>query len=354
MKKLPLLLLACTLAACNDQVGQVETAVRERATSVTVERAELRDIDYVLTALGSVESIHHPTISAETNGQVISVDVSEGQSVDAGKLLASVDNTLHQIEAAKAEAELKRQSVLVENQSKEVTRLKRLHKSQSVSRDRLEDEEAQFAMQRAQQVVSSKQWELAQYLESKTRVLAPQAGQIARRHVSLGDYVTPGMPLFDLVSVDRLKARLSFPEHDVANITLGKEVRLTSPIVPEMIAIGEVTAINPQINIRNRAIEVTVEFDNPGGWLPGASVDATLVIEIHPKALTLPTRSIVTRNDKEVVFVVDGQRARMQEVKLGWREVDWVEIIRGIQAEDRVVVNGAALISDGSQLVELK
>ncbi len=352
MKKISLVLLACTLAACGNSSDQVEAIAQEREISVTLERAELRDIDYVLTALGSVESIHHPTISAEASGQIISVEVSEGQSVDARKLLTSIDNTLHKIEAAKAEAELKRHAVLVENQSKEVNRLKRLDQSRSVSKDQLEDEEAQLAMLKAQRIVATKQWEQALYMESKTRVMAPQAGLITRRHISLGDYVTLGMPLFDLVSVDRLKARLSFPEHDVSNITIGKEVRLTSPIVPDMIAIGEVTAINPQINVRNRAMEVTVEFDNPGGWLPGASVDATLIVEVHAQAQTLPTRSIVTRDNKEVIFIIDGQRARMREVKLGWREVDWVEVTSGLQINDRVIVDGAALISDGSLLVE--
>ena len=129
-------------------------------------------------------------------------------------------------------------------------------------------------------------------------------------------------------------------------------VLLVSPAAPGVMAIGEVTGINPQININNRAIEVTVEFGNPGGWLPGASVDATVIIDEHPAALTLPATSIVTRSDQEVVFVVEGDRARVRPVTLGWREVDWVEITAGLQVGDRVVVMGAALISDGSLLVE--
>ena len=346
------LMLLSILTGCGEQSDSASAAPVERATSVTVAQPFKRDIDYVLTALGSVESIHHPTISAETNGQIVTVDISEGQSAATGQLLTTIDNPLHQIEAAKAEAELKRQAVLLENQSREVVRLKRLEKSQSVSRDQLEDQEAQLAMLRAQRDVAKKQWEQALHMESKTRVLAPQAGLIARRHISLGDYVTLGTPLFDLVSVEKLKARLSFPEHDVTSIAIGKLVRLASPAAPDAIAIGEVTGINPQINIYNRAIEVTVKFDNPGGWLPGASVDATLIIDQHLDALTLPTISVVTRSDRKVVFVVEGDRASVRPVSLGWREVDWVEITAGLDAGDRVVVKGAALISDGSLLAE--
>ena len=207
-------------------------------------------------------------------------------------------------------------------------------------------------MLQAQRDVARKQWEQALYMESKTRVLAPQAGLIARRHVSLGDYVSLGTPLFDLVSVDRLKARLAFPEHETAAIKIGKEVRLVSPAAPGVVAIGEVTGINPRINVQNRAIEVTVEFPNPGGWLPGASVDATVVVQERPGALTLPATSVVTRSDQDVVFVIEGDRARLRPVEIGWREVDWVEITEGLEAGDRVVVKGAALITDGSLLAE--
>jgi RND family efflux transporter MFP subunit len=352
MKSTYTLLSLALLFGCSVESDQTAVPTAERSTSVTVAQPVKRDIDYVLTALGSVESIHHPTISAETNGQIVSVDISEGQPVNARQLLAGIDDTLHQIEAATAEAELQRQSVLLENQSKEVVRLKRLEESQSVSRDQLEDQEDQLAMLQAQHDIAEKRWEHALHMASKTRVLAPQAGLIARRHISLGDYVTPGTPLFDLVSVDKLKARLSFPEHDAASIAIGKSVQLVSPAAPGVVAIGEVTGINPQINVYNRAIEVTVEFDNPGGWLPGSSVDATLVIDEHANALTLPPTSVVTRSDREVVFVVEGERATIRPVTVGWREVDWVEITAGVRPDDRVVVKGAALISDGSLLTE--
>ncbi len=116
-------------------------------TRVTITRPALQPIDDVLTALGSVESIHHPTISAETAGQIVSIEVSEGEAVAAQQLLTTIDNTLHAIEADKASAELQRQEVLLDNQQREVDRLLQLTKSQSVSRDKLEDEQALHSYQ---------------------------------------------------------------------------------------------------------------------------------------------------------------------------------------------------------------
>jgi RND family efflux transporter MFP subunit len=350
VKYLQLVLVAALVAACSDGAGELAGDALERVTRVVVEKPMRHDVKYVLSALGTVESIHNPTLSAETMGQVQEIAVREGDTVATGQLLVALDGTLHAIETAKAEAELRRADVLLDNQQKEVKRLRRLDESQSVSRDKLEDEQAQMEMLRAQRDVAKKQWEQANYLESKTRIEAPLAGLITRRHVSPGDYVTSGQPLFELVSVDVLRARIAFPERDASRISIGKQVHLSTPAAPGVLAVGEVSAVNPQINMENRAIEITVEFENPGGWLPGASVDATLVVEERPGAVAVPLLAIANRNGRKVVFRSDSGLAVETPVQLGWREDDWVEVLSGLSFEDDVVVEGAAMIADGSRI----
>ena len=173
---------------------------------------------------------------------------------------------------------------------------------------------------------------------------------VTRRYISPGDYVSAGQPLFELVRVDRLRARIAFPEHEASRISVGKQVNLTTPAAPGVVAIGEVAAVNPQIKMHNRAVEVTVVFDNPGGWLPGASTDAMLIVEQHPQALILSQAAVVTRGDRKVVFVVKDGRASAVPVESGWHESGWVEIISGVSATDAVVIEGASLLSDGSQV----
>jgi RND family efflux transporter MFP subunit len=317
-------------------------------TRVSITQPRRQSIDHVLTALGSVESIHNPTISAETSGQIISIEVSEGDAVEAQQLLGTIDNTLHRIEADKATAELQRQEVLLDNQQREVNRLRQLAKSQSISKDRLEDEQAQLKMLTALRDVAKKQLQKALYLDSKTRILALRPGLITRRHISIGDYVTPGQALFKLVSINTLQARLAFPEHQAASIAVGNKVSLKTPAARMSVAVGAVTSINPQINPRSRALDVIVEFDNPGDWYPGASVDATMIVKQSQDALTVPRLSVVRRGGNDVVFIVDGDHVRQRSVTLGWREADWVEVVDGLTAQDWIVTEGSAQISDGS------
>jgi RND family efflux transporter MFP subunit len=351
MKRFVLCVLVVSLWGCTE--SPAPDAVEEKPETgirVLLASPQRQSIEHVLTALGSVESIHHPTISAETSGQIVSIEVKEGDSVTARQLIGAIDNTLHEIEADKATAELQRQEILLDNQQREVNRLLKLARTQSVARDHLEDEQAQLEMLTVLRDVAKKQRQQAQYLESKTRILAPRAGLITKRHISVGDYVTPGRALFNLVSIDTLRARIAFPEHQAASISVGKQVSLSTPAVQEGIAIGKVTSINPQIDPRSRAIDVIVEFDNPGGWYPGASVDASLIVKRIEDALLIPAISVVRRGGGDVVFVVDGEHARQRPVVLGWREEGLVEIVSGLAAQDQVVTEGAAHISDGSRL----
>lgn len=350
MKSIFYVMLSILVAACGTSEPDAAQPFEARVTKVAVAHPGQQDIDDVLTALGSVESINDPTISAETSGQVQQIVAREGDAVEVGQLLAALDGTLHAIESAKAAAEVRRYDVQVQNQDSEVKRLQRLDESQSVSRDKLEDEQAQLEMLTAQRDIARKQWERYQYLESKTRIVAPLDGLVTRRHISPGDFVSAGQPLFELVSVDRLRARIAFPEHDASRISVGQQVHLTTPAAPAVTAAGLVAAVNPQIKMHNRAVEVIVEFENPGGWLPGASVDATLVVERRAQALTLPLLAVTSREGRDVVFVINGGLVRAVPITAGWREAGWVEILTGIAADDQVVVDGASQLSDGSRV----
>ena len=352
MKRFVMCALVVSLWGCMD--SPTPDAIAEKPESgirVLVTSPQRQSIEYVLTALGSVESIHHPTISAETSGQIVSIKVKEGDSVEARQLIGSIDNTLHEIEADKAAAELQRQEILLDNQQREVNRLLKLARTQSVARDHLEDEQAQLAMLTVLRDVAKKHRQQALYLESKTRILAPQAGVITMRHISVGDYVTQGSALFNLVSMDTLRARIAFPEHQAASISVGKQISLSTPAARANIALGTVTSINPQINPHSRGIDVIVEFTNPGGWYPGASVDASLIVRQVEGALVIPAISVVRRGNTDVVFIADEGRGRQQPVTVGWRGDGMVEIVEGLAGHEQVVTEGSAQIADDSLLI---
>lgn len=342
-----LLLTGCS----GDSVAITVEAKPERVIPVSLVTAGLRDNEHLLQAIGTLESYQNPTLSAEAAGSVISILVDEGDKVAKGQLLAEIDPILYEIKTDSAAAELRRLSVLVKNQHKEVERLTALAKKQSVSKDRLEDEQAQLRVVTAQRDIAAKSLQEAQHWKNKTKITAPISGRVARRFISTGDYVKVGNKLFDLVAIDKLRARLNFPEHESPSIEIGKQVRLSSPSNLNQTALGLVKNIRPVVNPASRGIEVLVEVDNPGGWLPGSTVDAGIVVKISRDAVTVPVASVIRRPKGSVVYIVRGDRVEARLVQLGRQTDDWVEILQGLEAGQNIVLDGAHYVDDGSAIV---
>ena len=350
MKRLGAAAMVCALAGSGAFAADppVQHSTIRAPVHVTAVAPTARRVDQVLTALGTVESATHPTVAAEVSGRITSLSVEEGDQVERGELLGTIDNELYRIGVLKARSELARQQAQFDYKHAQVGRLMRLAEQQAIARDRLEDEQAQLRMIKAQRDLAGQQLQEAALLESRTRVLAPVAGVVARRHVSVGDHVDSTQPLFALVAVARLRARLTFPEHESAKLRVGIPASLRSPVAPDTEVHGAITSINPQINGDGRAIDVLVEFGNPGGWRPGASVDANLLLGERVDALTVPASSVLSRSGGDVLFVILDRVAREHKVVLGSRDADWVEIRSGIRATDLVIVDGASMLDDGS------
>src|SRR5699024_11019664 len=101
----------------------------------------------------------------------------------------------------------------------------------------------------------------------------------------------------------------------------------------------EVSDLRPTVGEGSRAIELIVDLDNPGRWHPGGSVTGRVVLDAHD-GLVVPPTSLVRRPGGEVVYVVDGKRARERKVQVGLRGDGWIEISDGVEAGERVVVDG--------------
>jgi len=350
-----LLTIQLLTSGCGEET--VTTPVNEkseRIIPVSMVMAQQRDTEHLLLAIGTLESYQKPTLSAETAGNLMSISVDEGDRVEKGQVLAEIESTLYQIKTDAAAAELRRLSVIVKNQQKEVERLSTLAKKQSVSKDRLEDEQAQLRVLIAQQDIAAKMLQEAKHWQDKASIVSPITGRVAKRHISTGDYVRVGDKLFDLVAVDKLRARLNYPEHEAPAISLGKVVRLSSPSSPNQSVHGVVKSIRPVVNPASRAIEVLVEVENSGGWLPGSTVDAELVVGTAKDVLTIPVAAVMKRNHGDVVYLVTASRAQEKVVQLGRRTDDWVEVLEGLHIGDAVVLDGANYITAGSAVLVSK
>jgi RND family efflux transporter MFP subunit len=345
-------LLGLTLAGCgSDEAAngaQANAPVDARAVFISTGVADSRVVEEIEQSLGRLEAPRIPAVAAETTGQIRSIAVDAGDTVEEGTVLAVLDDEAQRLAVESAEATVNRLEVLLENQERTVGRLEQLSKEQSVAQSMLDDAVAQARALRAQVAEASARARETQRALAKTRVLSPIDGIVQLKHVSVGDFVNPGTPLFEVVAFDLLRAYLPFPETLAQRIAPGQPVTLSLPTRDDEPIEATVEEIRPMVGTGNSAIEAIVAFQNPGMWMPGASVRGRVVVARREQSVVVPEISVVQRPAGDVVYTVENGTAREHRVETGVRRDGWIEILSGLTAGATLATDGAGFLTDGA------
>jgi RND family efflux transporter MFP subunit len=323
-------------------------AIALEALPVTLIEAVSRDVEVAAEAPGDLESLAQPKVAAELAGRLLSLSVDEGAAVSAGQILAEIDAETYRLALQQAQAEQARLQAQIKNQQLTLDRFRNLVKQNSTAQSDLDKAATDLAVFQAQLAGAQASMADARYRLSKSLVHSPAAGVIQQRFVSVGDYVQPGAPLFQVVATTPLRARLYFPESLAARIQPGQAVKLSLPGQAEEPAAATISALRPMLNPANRSLEALAEFPNPGGWKPGSSVMARIVLEIRSGAVLVPEAALARRPAGMVVYRLENNQARAQVVETGLRDGKLIEIRSGLKAGESIVFDGAGFLSDGA------
>ncbi len=301
---------------------------------VTAAKAELRPVEIREESVGYIEGREEPAVSAEVSGRVNAVLVDNGVTVRTGEPLARIDDGDLKLRHAAALA-------AASNAEKNMARLKNLFTEKVIPENEYDDAQAQLIALESQLAAATRDLKRA-------TITSPLDGKVQTRLVAEGDYVTPGKAMFVIAGGTRLQIHLPFPESIANRFTVGQAVRITSPTTPDSVMEGKISEIRPAITTGSRSIDVIVNKDNPGGWMPGASVTGSVLLGVHQDAVQIPTLCVVLRPVGEVVYAIMGDKVRAIPVKTGERQRGMVEIISGLQGDETLAADGASYLTDGA------
>jgi RND family efflux transporter MFP subunit len=348
--KFPRARLALLLAVSTLLPAVSDLSAQGRVIRVTTTQVNRMDVEQLESAVGIIESRRSPQVAAQVAGEVVAVVVDEGQGVEAGAVLARIDNEQYRLAKTADESEVRRSEALHEQKNREYERALELFAENLIAQDQLENIEGELAALTAQLAGAKVQVADSQRRLTETQLIAPVRAEIALRHIDVGDYLQTGTVAFDLIDIDNLRVRLPFPEYRAPQLRKGLNVRLSSPASGRPPIETEITDIRPSINPANRSISVICDFVNPGDWRPGASVRAQVVIDSRTDVLMVPQISIVRRPAGDVVYVLNGTTVHEQQVERGQRSGKFVEIRDGLSGSEIVVVDGAGFLTDNIEV----
>ena len=298
--------------------------------------------------MGLIYSKSSPSLAVEVSGRVVKIIADVGDEVKAGDILAKIDSEKYNLQFSQAKAEIARLSALLVNKELDLQRAEKLFKDNLVSEEMMDRTKADFNALKEQMNAADAQLRNANRLIEETNIKAPIESEVAIKHIDAGDYVQPGMVVYELVDTKNLKVDLSFPEYLSPKLKKGLEVHITSPTNPDEIVISKIKDIKPNIDSRNKSLTTIIDFENPGTWLPGASSRATVVFSKFENAIVVPQISVVRRSIGEVIYVVKGNTVKETPVKTGLRKEGYIQILEGITLNDEIVKDGAGFLADSS------
>lgn len=316
-----------------------------KATLVTVTTVKNASVEMTEQAIGTLEGIIDPTVAAEIAARVIKVHVTIGSKVKKGQLIATLDATDFGMQRNEQLAEVARIQALIENQTKIVARNQALANKNFISQTAVDNDIAQQNVLRQQLEAAKARVASISHTSSKSKVFAPVSGTVEKKLVDSGDYVRVGDPIVQIVSSQRLRAHLPFPERIGAVLKTGLKIRLSTPTSPKTVE-TVINELKPMISEDNRTVDVIADVVDAPGWQAGATVTGTVVLGEQPSAMMVPEQSLILRPAGEVVYVVKNNTAYQAVVKTGARQNGMIEVLEGLNENDTIVVDGAGFLTD--------
>jgi membrane fusion protein (multidrug efflux system) len=305
--------------------------------AVAVEAAKViaAPLSEQVTAIGTLLSNEAVTVSSEIPGRLKEIHFTEGEPVEKGAPLFTLDDSVYRAQLADAEAKLK----LAEQTHQ---RTSQLFKNKYATAQSADEATSNLA-------VSTATVDLARVQLEKTRIVAPFSGIVGLRHVSAGEYITSGQALVNLEAIDPVKADFRVPERFLPAIRVGQTIRIKVDAYLDDTFEGKVYAIDPRLDIAGRSLLVRALVPNKDQRLrPGLFARVTVLLQLKEDALSVPEAAIVPQGDAQYVFKIVNGKATLTKVVIGTRREGRVEIVDGLSAGDEVVTAGQLKIRDGS------
>lgn len=284
----------------------------------------------------SLEVENEAVIEARIAGTVEEIRAEEGDEVRAGAVVLRLDAREYALRARQAEAQ-------AEKERNRFARAEKMFAQNLVS-------EEDFTSAKSDLASAEATLELARLELSYANVTAPFTGRVVRRTTDVGRTVGPGDPLFALADVNPLLARVHVPAKEFRSLRTDQQVDLVLDS-SEIPLVGRISLISPIIDPSTGTIKVTVEIDDyPPATRPGDFAQVQIVTERRDDVLLVPKIAVIVEKGERFVFVPTDSVAVRRVVEVGFEDENSAQIVRGLEAEERIVVQGQRSLEDGAPI----
>ncbi|MCY4657411.1 MAG: efflux RND transporter periplasmic adaptor subunit [Gammaproteobacteria bacterium] len=337
------------LVSCSQPTPSINVEFR-----IPVEVAEINKgtVESLITATGILRTAEVANVSVEVPGYIyLARDengnrLREGDTVTVGQQIAQVTG-----EDARLNARIESTRLALNTAKAELDRRQDLYDKGLIAETEVRQQEVSY-----EDALFS--YDQSRNQAGKQNITSPIEGiilKLARDTQDLpiadGMLVAPGFELARIGPVEELIADVNLIGPELGKIKVGQSARIRHYAYRDKMHAGEVTHLAPTLDPINHTFKAEILVSNPDGLLlPGMYVETFVILDQRTDVIVVPRSSITSRSGNSIVFVLDGQRTRQQQVQLGLGDDYQVQVLEGVDVGDRVVVNGLETLTDGTRV----
>ena len=335
-------------------------------------------VEHIVTALGTLAPLEQATLRVKVPGRLQSIPIDLGTTVRPGQLVAQIEPDDYRLRVQQAAAALaqararlglpaegssdrvdpeqtglvRQARAVLEQAQVERDRFQALLDQGIISRSQFDAADAAYkvALSRYQDaleeinnrlgILAQRRSELAiaQQQLDDTAVLAPFGGVVQERLGNIGEFLAAGSPVATILKLNPLRLRVEIPEREAYQIKPNQKVRVTVEGSDKAYT-GIVKRLSPALLEQNRILIIEAEVSHDGSLKPGSFARAEIVTNDRETAVTVSPRAIVTFAGIDKVLTIRDGKALERPVTLGRRTAEWVEIVKGVQVGDEVILD---------------
>ena len=331
-------------SACNQQEANIDSEIK---VPVSVINVKPQSIETFIQTTGTVYATKEVYLKSDLSGSYyLKINPSTGKSFALGDQVKK-GQIIIRLEDKEFEnnAQIESKKLNLEVSKNNYEKQKSLYDKGGVTFRELKNAEIEYINARYS-------YDNASLQLNKAYVKAPFSGTIVELpHYTQGVKVDEGKEMVKIMNYSQLLLDVKLPEKHLAEIRQGQSVRVVNYTVNQDTLVGNINQISPVINPDTRTFQSTLLINNTRQAIrPGMFVKAEILVEKKDSTIVVPKDIVISKQNNQVLFVIENGIALEKKISIGLENPDYVEIVKGIKVNDRLVVSGFETLRDKSRV----